>query len=216
MTLKEAFRYCNFLDELLSTVGTFFLSSSNYLNIEEEHLRNKANPAAENEVVPSAYERRLNYKPEEIVAFSLKVIDEYELVSKAIAWAKRLWLGEDDIDTALAVNKRRRNIIAYLNNMKRVQSKERIKQGRAFMINAEGNQVPYTYDIIEKSSPDFDVSNIKRIAKELSAESDNISDRVDVLMVRDSVDFANQFFDINDTLEDCIEKFLDSVAEAAE
>ena len=50
MNLKEAFRYMNFLDDLLNEAIEFLSEESFVTNTKEIHLKSKVNPDAEDEV----------------------------------------------------------------------------------------------------------------------------------------------------------------------
>ena len=60
MILKEAYRYQNFLDRLLSEAQSYMNSETFITNVKQIHHRKKANPAAEDEVIEEVAKKKLN------------------------------------------------------------------------------------------------------------------------------------------------------------
>lgn len=204
LTLKEAFRYQNFLDSLLSEAQNYLRSTGNYMVITQTHLRNKVVPSVEDEVTDNLANRTMNVKPDTLVAFMMNVYHEKEMLTKAINKAKSQHCSEMDMNMSL--NKTRQTIIDSLKRMVRAKGREVILNGSAYTFNSEGNQVQYYYDIKEVSKIDFDRFRLKKLISELSAECDKVSITIDYWLTSVPVDYAPAF-DLNDTLEELVEHF---------
>lgn len=213
MVLKEAFRNQNFLDNLLDKGLNYVNRTANVTTTTQNHLRKKANPDADDEtIIVQKFVTFDNDKidPNVIVDFMLDVLAEKEKLTKAIAYAKSQV--DLDIDAAIALNKKKQLVANALKSMSNIKSSERITQDRAYKFNAEGVQVPYTYDVKEVTSIDFDRNKVKALSKKLMLETDEVSNKIDSLNVTAYVDYVSKY-DIGDSFEDCLNTFLDGFAE---
>jgi len=204
VTLKEAFRYQNFLDSLLGGVENYLRQIDNYMVITETHLRSKAVSSVEDETKDNLADREMNVRPDTIVAFMMSVYHEKEMLAKAIDRAKAQHCSE--MDMKMAMNKTRQAIVDSLKRMVRAKGRETVSRGSAYTFNSEGNQVQYYYDIKRVSKIDFDRFQLKKLISELSAECDKVSITIDYWLTSVPVDYAPAF-DINDTLEELVEHF---------
>jgi len=209
MYLKEAFRYQNYLNGLIST-ATSHLNFGQYTHkTVQEHLRKKANPDADNEIIDLSAERALPYNANQMVNFLQHLIDEKQKLTKAISDAKK---GCDiDIDSEIANNRTRQNAASTLSRMCGMKSSERITKAYAYKFNAEGNQVQYAYDVKEITTIDFDRNKVKAISKKLTQQADEVSTAIDKAMVELEVDYTPGY-SINDSFEDAIEQFFTPAA----
>ena len=112
MILKEAYRYQNFLDRLLSEAQSFLLSETFITNVKQTHHRKKTNPEAEDEVVEVKKTMVTDglklvsaplFTPMQAVNFSVRVLEEKEKLSLAILAAKKTT--EIDMDHTVADRK---------------------------------------------------------------------------------------------------------------
>ena len=209
MYLKEAFRYQNYLNELISTTSGFLSGSGYTTKTVQEHMRNKANPDAENEIIDLSAERRIDYTANQMVDFLQHLIDEKQKLTKAISDAKK-GCGID-IDAEVANNRIRQNAANLLSRMGGMKPSERMTRAYAFKFNAEGNQVQYAYDVKEVTTIDFDRNTVKGISKKLMQQADEASAAIDRVMVELAVDYTPNY-SINDSFEDAIEQFLTPTA----
>ena len=204
MTLKESFRYQNFLDTILGQAENYLRMTENYMIVTEEHLRNKVIPAAENDTFDNLADREIQVKPDVLVDFVITVLTEKEALTKAINIAKAQHCNE--LDALVEVNKFRRGVIETLKRMSRSKGKESTLKGNAYTFNAEGNQTQYYYDIKRTSKIDFDRPKLKRLISLLATESDRTSATIDYWQTSVPVDFTPQF-DLNDTFEELAEAY---------
>lgn len=201
MNLKESYRYANFLKNLLDTASTYLSNRSFVTKTKQTHYRAKANTEAIDEVIelPKQYDE--NISPNGILDFSVKVLKEQEALAAAIAKAKAST--EINIDNAISLNKRKQSFISVLKSMERIQACERQTTGRGYKFDVNGEQKPYTYDITEEITIDFDRTDVKGLIKKYSKECDEVSAKLDEIEVSTKVDFEPAF-DINDTFEDLV------------
>lgn len=204
MTLKEAFRYQNFLDSLLGAAEYYLRDENNFMVITDEHLRSKAVASAEDEVKDNLADRQLSVKPDVVVDFIMHIYGEKEMLSKAINLAKRQHC--EEMDMRMSLNKTRQGIVESLKRMARCKGRETISRGSAYTMNSEGNQVEYRYDIKRTTKIDFDRFAVKKIISKLSAESDKVSTTIDYWLSSVPVDYA-PVFDLNDTFEELVENY---------
>lgn len=205
MYLKEAFRYQNFINRLISQTMGYLSYDKNVTRITQEHMRKKVNPEAENETVDMTTMRQFTYEVNDLIRFLEKFMEEREKLTSAISAAKS---GCDvDIDAEIVNNKTRQGVVATLTRMAAIKPNEKMTRATDYKFNAEGNQVPYTYEVKEVSTIDFDRNRVKAIAKEMAAKCDEVSAGIDKIMVELAVDYA-PWYSINDSYEDVVEQFI--------
>ena len=78
MNLKESYRYANYLDGLLSTAYTYLRNKGFVTTTVEEHLRKQSNPDVENETIEVQKPFDVEFKPNDVIDFVVKVIEEKE------------------------------------------------------------------------------------------------------------------------------------------
>ena len=209
MTLKESFRYQNFLDTILGQAENYLRMTENYMVVTEEHLRNKVIPAAENDTFDNLADREIQVKPNVLVDFVIAVLTEKEALTKAINVAKTQHCNE--LDALVEINKSRRGVVETLKRMSRSKGKESTLKGNAYTFNAEGNQTQYYYDIKRTSKIDFDHLKLKRLISLLATECDKVFATIDYWQTSVPVDFTPQF-DLNDTFEELTEAYSLTIA----
>ena len=208
MILKEAFRTQNFLDSLINTALSFLSQQDNIVCKKQEHLRKKSNPEAENEIVEvpkSTVFESSKITPNVIIDFVMDLICEKEKLTKAIADAKSNT--EIDIDSSITLNRLRQNVANTFSYMSGVKASEQVFSTRGRKFNINGDEVPYSYDVKEVTTIDFDRNKVKALARKLNTQSDTISTKLDLLNVTIEVDYTPKY-EIGDSFEDCIITFL--------
>lgn len=204
MTLKEAFRYQNFLTELIDNVSIYLADSDNTTIVTEEHMKSKAVAGVEDEVKDNLSKRRLNVKPDNAIKFLIRLCEEKEILSKAISQAKNQHC--PDMDSSIMVNQTRNRILTSLKHVAKLKNNEKVFTGSAYTMNAEGNQTKYYYDVKQTTRIDFNRPELKRIISDLSSEKDRASTTIDYWMSSVPVSYTPPF-DINDTYEELLEEF---------
>ena len=201
MNLKESYRYANYLDNLYETAQKHLYDKAFTTTTKQNHLRQKANSDATDEIieVPKSYD--VDYTPNDVIDFIIKVIAEKESLADAIATAKAGT--EINIDNAISMNKKRQAFIGALKSIANIKSGEKTVTGSGYKFNAEGNQVKYFYDIIEITQIDFDLNDVKALIKKYSKICDDVSAKLDSIEINTELDFIPRW-DVSDTFEDVL------------
>lgn len=201
MNLKEAFRYQNFLDELLGTAYSYLNNKNFVVSTVETHLKSQVNPDAKDEVIEVQKPYDVEFTPNDLIDFVVKVINEKEKISNIISDAKMRT--EIDIDVAIALNKKKQGFARVLQSLSNIKSGEKIKNASDYKFNTDGNQVSYYYKINEVTQIDFDRNDVRGLYKKLLKETDEVSTKLDSILINTELDF-NPSWDINDSFEECI------------
>lgn len=201
MNLKESYRYANFLDRLLITAETYLRNKGFVTTTEQNHLRSKANPDAQDEKIEVQKPYDVDFTPNDIIDFVVKVINEKENLFLAIADAKATT--EINIDNAIAMNKKKQSFVNTLNSIVSIKPNETQSMGKDYKFDINNEQKPYSYQIISKTSIDFDRTSVKGLIKKYNKECDEISSKLDEIEITTQVNFT-PLFDVNDSFEDLV------------
>ena len=204
LVLKEAFRYQNFLESLISSADRYLRDSNNVMKITEKHCRSKVQTEADDEIKTNIADRPLDVSPDKLIEFVTYVFKEKALLSYAINEAKIQHCS--DMDMVMALNKTRQRITENFKRIAALKNKKALNKGVAYCFNGEGNQVEYYYDIETTSEVDFDKAKLKGAIKEMSSDSDVISTRIDYYLSSVPVNYEPSF-DLNETFEEIVEEF---------
>ena len=201
MNLKESYRYANYLDTLLNTAYRYLQNKGFVTTTKQNHLRSKANNEATDEVIDVQKPYDVDFTPNNVIDFVVKVITEKELLADAIAEAKSG--AEINIDNAIAINKKKQGFVGVLNGLANMKPCEKTTTGRAYKFNVAGDQVPYSYDVVETTSIDFDRNDVRNLVKKYLKETDDVSAKLDAIEINTIVNHS-PLFDVNDAFEEVI------------
>lgn len=201
MNLKESYRYANYLDGLLSTAYTYLSNKGFVTTTVEEHLRSKSNPEVEDETIEVQKPFDVEFSPNDVIDFVVKVIEEKEKLSESIAKAKSAT--EINIDNAIAMNKKKQGFVFILNGIADIKPSETKTTSKSYKFDINGEQKPYVYDVNRKTSIDFDRTDVRNLIKKYLKETDEISAKLDLIEITTQVDFAPTF-DINSKFEELV------------
>lgn len=201
MNLKESYRYANYLGNLLDTAYTYLRDRRFITTTKQEHLRSKANSEAENEIIELQKPYDVDFTPNNIIDFVVKVIDEKEKLSTAIAKAKVET--EINIDNAIAMNKKKQTFVSVLNGMANIKASETQTTGKDYRFDINNEQKPYTYPVIQTTTISFDRTDIKGLIKKYSKICDEVSSKLDEIEITTIVEHK-PLFDVNDSFEDLV------------
>lgn len=203
MVLKEAYRYQKFLAGLIQSAEYYLYKREFVTTVEQYHERKKSNPDAENETIQkeNLTKSSVDFTANDLLRFIPELLDEKEKLSVAINKAKDTT--EIDIDASLSMNKQKQEFIRVLNDMNSKKSCEKTITGKGYKFNVNNEQVPYIYDVVEKTTIDFDRNTVKALIKKYSKETDHVSTMLDRIVLTTQVDFEPKY-DINDTLEELL------------
>ena len=203
MVLKEAYRYQKFLSQMIQSAEYYLYKKDFVTTVEQYHERKKSNPDAENETVQKENPTKssVDFSVNDLLRFIPELLEEKENLSIAINKAKNTT--EIDIDASLSMNKQKQEFIRVLNDMNSKKSCEKTIAGKGYKFNVNNEQVPYIYDVVEKTTIDFDRNTVKALIKKYSKETDHVSTMLDRIVLTTQVDFDPKY-DVNDTLEELL------------
>lgn len=203
MNLKESFRYQNFLENMMSCACSSLTEREHSLTVTKKHLRNKANPEAED--MEEVVDYGEFFRNDDVLSFMLMLVEERSKLTNAIGAAKAS-IGFD-LDAAVETNKFRQSVAQRTKAMLRFTSSKRTERGTDYKFNVEGNQTQYYYDIEVESVEAFDRERAKDVIRSIMSESDKVSAQIDSAMINTVVDYEPPF-NVNDSFEDVMTEFL--------
>ena len=201
MNLKESYRYANYLDSLLRRAYTYLGNTGFVTTTVEEHLRSKSNPDVDDETIEVQKPYDVEFTPNQVIDFVVKVLDEKEKLSDAIAKAKSTT--EINIDNAVAMNKKKQGFVSVLNGIADIKPSETKTTSKSYKFDINGEQKPYVYDVNRKISIDVDRNNVRKLVKKYLKETDEISSKLDLIEITTQVDIEPRF-DVNDKFEELV------------
>ena len=201
MNLKESYRYANYLDGLLSTAYTYLRNKGFVTTTVEEHLRKQSNPDVENETIEVQKPFDVEFKPNQVIDFVVRVLNEKDKLSDAIAEAKSTT--EINIDNAISMNKKKQAFVSVLNGIADIKPSEIKTTSKSSKFDINGEQKPYVYDVNRKTSIDFDRTDVRNLIKKYLKETDEISAKLDLIEITTQVDFVPAF-DVNSKFEELV------------
>lgn len=201
MNLKESYRYANYLDGLLNTAYTYLRNKAFVTTTVEEHLRKQSNPDVENETIEVQKPFDVEFSPNDVIDFVVKVIEEKENLSDAIAEAK--YTTEISIDNAISMNKKKQAFVSVLNGIADIKPSEIKTTSKSYKFDINGEQKPYVYDVNRKTSIDFNRTDVRNLIKKYLKETDEISAKLDLIEITTQVDFVPAF-DVNSKFEELV------------
>lgn len=214
MNLKEAFRLQNKLQNLMDEVQEILSRSQNITKIETTLLRKKVMPEAENETFFEAATTDYADRITELAEFLLYLLDEHEVLAKAIRAAKNTL--DIDMDSEVGLNSRRQAVAAVFRRMSNLKNSEVLlpNGGTGYKFNGEGNQVSYRCDIKRVTTINYDRNKVRSHVAMLSKKADTVSAQLDKCLVMSEVAYKANF-DVNDSFADIFEVFLEQAKERA-
>ena len=201
MNLKESYRYANYLDSLLRRAYTYLGNTGFVTTTVEEHLRSKSNPDVDDETIEVQKPYDVEFTPNQVIDFVVKVLDEKEKLSDAIAKAKSTT--EINIDNAISMNKKKQGFVSVLNGIADIKPSETKTTSKSYKFDINGEQKPYVYDVNRKTSIDFDRTDVRKLIKKYLKETDEISSKLDLIEITTQVDIEPRF-DVNDKFEELV------------
>lgn len=206
MNLKEAFRFQNKLQQLITDAKCMLHDEDNLTQVETTYLRKKVMPDAENETVMNEISGPYHGKGNELMAFLMHLLGEKEKLARAIRDAKaKLAI---DLDSEISLNQQRRETAMVFHRMASLRATETTQRngGTGYRFNAEGNQVAYRCDTKTVTTICFDRNIAKKHYAQLNQTADAMSMEIDKCMILALVDYLPPF-DVNDAFSDLFEAF---------
>ena len=201
MILKEAYRYQNYLSNLISFAEGYLQKKDFITETTQTHNRKKVNPEAEDEVMVVKASYNVDFTPMQLIEFINKALTEKHKLTNAIDTTKKN--AEFNIDSSIEMNKIKQGYISVLSSMAKTKPSETVSRGSGYKFNADGNQVAYYYDIDNVTTINFDRNDVRGILKKLQKETDDVSTKIDAIQATAEVDYE-PIWDLSDSLEDIV------------
>ena len=204
MNLKEAFRYQNKLQRLMDDAENILKRDRYVTKVENTALRHKVNPEAEDETTVEEPDTEYAEQITEIAVFLMYLLEQREVLGKAIRLAKQTL--EMDFDGEVCLNANRQEIAAIFRHMGQIRCSETLHPGAGvgYKFNAEGNQICYRCDLKKVTTINFDRNKVRSFSTGLSKKSDRISAELDRQMVNTEVSYEPPF-DVNETFDEILQ-----------
>ena len=212
MNLKEAFRYQNAIQSMLSSTLAELQDRSNILKVSTTHFRSKVRSDDQDVTIEDNANSEYAGKANLLVEFASMLLAEKEKLTNANPYGEEFSL-EVDMDGEVALNQERQRFASTLRAMTGYKSSEVIlpNGGSGFCFNGEGNQVAYHCEAKRVTTIDFDRNKVRALAAELGKKSDGISAELDKCMVNTEVSYEAPF-DVNDNFDAVFSKFIENRA----
>ena len=200
MNLRESFQYMNFLDEKLEDIEWKLRDTKNVVTIKETHMKSASNPNFQDE--DKTIEPDIEFEAVQLIDFMDVIMKEKTELSKAIHEAKNK--AEVNLDHAISLNKAKQKQAIILKRLIDLKTKEEERRETAYMINNEGNQVPFYYPVKRVATINYDRNKVKKRYKAIKKECDEMSTLIDKIQINTEVVFDPKW-DVFYTLEDMLE-----------
>lgn len=210
MNLKEAFRYQNYLKELMGLANAYVMCRSNSIETTRTHKKSEANPDAVDAV--EVEEIETSFSIENVVDFMGWIVEQRGILTKAINKAKAALL-PFDIDSATEQNKMRYEMCSSLRKILSYNPKNFTESGRDYRFNAEGTQMPYCYTIEVSELERFDRDSIKKLLRTISDDADATSSIIDTSMTTAMVEYE-PVISVRESFDEAIETFIGPLSKA--
>ena len=200
MNLRESFQYMNFLDGKLEEIEWKLRDTKNVVTIKETHMKSASNPNFQDE--DKTIEPDIEFEAVQLIDFMDVIMKEKTELSIAIHEAKNK--AEVNLDHAISLNKAKQKQAIILKRLIDLKTKEEERRETAYMINNEGNQVPFYYPVKRVATINYDRNKVKKRYKAIKKECDEMSTLIDKIQINTEVVFDPKW-DVSDTLEDMLE-----------
>lgn len=200
MNLRESFQYMNFLDGKLEDIEWKLRDTKNVVTIKETHMKSASNPNFQDE--DKVIEPDIEFEAVQLIDFMDVIMKEKTELSIAIHEAKNK--AEVNLDHAISLNKAKQKQAIILKRLIDLKTKEEERRETAYMINNEGNQVPFYYPVKRVATINYDRNKVKARYKAIKKECDEMSTLIDKIQINTEVVFDPKW-DVSDTLEDMLE-----------
>ena len=200
MNLRESFQYMNFLDGKLEDIEWKLRDTKNVVTIKETHMKSASNPNFQDE--DKIIEPDIEFEAVQLIDFMDVIMKEKTELSIAIHEAKNK--AEVNLDHAISLNKAKQKQAIILKRLIDLKTKEEERRETAYMINNEGNQVPFYYPVKRVATINYDRNKVKARYKAIKKECDEMSTLIDKIQINTEVVFDPKW-DVFYTLEDMLE-----------
>lgn len=215
MTMKEAGRYANFLDRIIDELvymANYGMDSKIYI-VTETHKKSASYKDASDETIEIEFEDDSEIDVPNLTKLVEELFIEKSNLAQSIAETKKDLKIEIDgidnmnLDAALEYAKLlRRFSESYLRPLANKKDRKSKENRTGYAFNMEGNQTPYIYETEIITKIIFDTKPLSEKIKENNQLADTISQKIDMVMSLESVDF-NPKFNYLDSYQDITNKY---------
>lgn len=209
ISLKKSFEYENYLKGLYSEACMLLRDSSFMTVTKAEHYIHSVNKEEEDKVeeITSSIKNSYNFiTPNQLIDFVVYINNERKRLAEAVALAKT---NEplNQYDVLIKRNTSDRELLSILDIINKIKGKEDISEGYGRKFNNDGEQVEYSYDVKKITTINFDRNKTKTLAFKLRSVCNYTSEKIDVLLLKNTVDF-DTVFEVGESFEDAFERYL--------
>ena len=210
MNLKEAFRFQNKLQSMMTDVQSILGNNGNITKVQNTYLRHKVMAEAEDETILDLPQTEYAQQITDIARFMLYLLEEKGRLFAAIRKAKDAL--DMDMDSEVSLNAARQSIARTFKRMNDLRSSEQLLSGggTGYRFNAEGNQISYCCDVKRVTTINYDRKVIHAALSKLNRQADETSNRLDLCLVTSKVDYTVPF-DVNASFAEAFEIYLENV-----
>lgn len=205
MNLKESYTYQNFLSRMIRECKNLLCNNTFTMTKTQVHNIKESDPNGKDKTVVSPSTARLDakYKPMDVINLLVKLIEEKDAISTAIAKVKATT--EIDIDKSMAMNKLRNEVIYVLDNLSKLEASETESNGTGYRLNeTSGSQEKFNYVITNITTINFDRKDVRALVKKYTKINKELSDKKDLIELTVNVVFEPKY-DIDSTIEELLE-----------
>lgn len=208
ITLKKSFELANYYEELVKK-AYIYLDPRYVVKTVEKHFKSKSYSAAEDEVIEVPREVNLDERITNnvLIDFCGYMLGEICRLNDAVEKAKNA--AEESFDTLVANNAVKHRLIERLRTLAEIKSSEIKKDGIAYKFNETGDQVRYSYPMEIVKTIDFDRNAVKKQLNKLRAETEEISEKIELMKLNIQVDYDG-IFTRGDSFEDAVLTYLEN------
>lgn len=208
MNLKEAFRFQNKFQVLMTEAQGILGKEKNITRVEKTTLQSKVVAGAEDVAVVEVAETEFVEQITDIASLLMFLLNEREKLSYAIRDAKKSM--SIDFDGEVSLNAKRQEVATIFRKMNEIRGSEVTLAGggTGYKFNADGNQVSFRCDLKRVVTINFDRNKTRSYANGLSKKADQVSAELDKAIVNTEVAYEAPF-DVNDTFAEVLQWHTD-------
>lgn len=218
MNIVEACKLAKNIEGFKTSLGRMLTYQDYGCEKTEKHLKSKAAPELEDEVVTPEDRREFDISVEDIIKLMEDLMLKKAMLSNAIENAKHSMVIDVNgvslaYDAAIEYNKSLRSTLLYsMNSVNRIKEGTITRATRGYKMDNEGKQTPFEYDVEYTTKLTFDRAEVRKIEKKYKKLADEVSMKIDEVKISTFID-VDIDIDSTDTLEDIIGRYLESKAE---
>ena len=209
MNLKEAFRFQNRIQGLMSEAQGILVRDQNVTETKNTYLRSKVMEGAEDAVLIDVPTTDYADRIIALVDFLVYLLKQKETLAAEIHKAKAAQ--EIDLDSETSLNASRQSVAAILKRMADIRSSEHVlaNGGYGYKFNNDGDQVTYKCDVKKVVTINFDRNAVRRHLAALNRKADEVSAAIDRCIVNSEVVYEAPF-DVNDSFSVVFDSFCEA------